>query len=320
VERPATPALHPKRKFVPMSAMSKGAGSGRSRPPVSTVHLPHGDWATVLDALCARFAAVPRDQWRDRMDRGTVLDVNGQPIDREHRYTPGMCVHYFREVPDEPTIPFTESVLHIDDDLVIADKPHFLPVMPAGIYVRETLLTRLIERLDNNQLVPLHRIDRATAGLVMLSCNPETRSRYQELFRQQRIRKHYEAVAPALNELVFPHVRRSRLAEAQEFFRMRELPGDANSETIIDVVERGATHFRYALTPVTGRKHQLRVHLAALGAAILNDRLYPTLRAPAPDQHAYPLQLLARSLEFSDPLTGKLRRFDSQRTLQRGPT
>src|SRR5262245_27587445 len=234
-----------------MPVMSTGPASRRSRVPASTVHLPRGDWATVLDALCARFAAIPREQWVERMDRGAVLDADGQPIGREQRYSPGMRVHYVREVSDEPAIPFSESVLHVDEDIVIADKPHFLPVMPAGTYVRETLLTRLIERLDNRQLVPLHRLDRATAGLVMLSCNPKTRAQYQELFRQRRIRKSYEAWAPALKELAFPHVRRSRLVTAAEFFRMQEAPGDANSETVIDVLERGASHVRYALSPVT---------------------------------------------------------------------
>jgi tRNA pseudouridine32 synthase/23S rRNA pseudouridine746 synthase len=206
-------------------------------------------------------------------------------------------------------------VLHVDDELMIVDKPHFLPVMPAGSYARETLLTRLIERFDRPELVPLHRIDRATAGLVMLSCNPKTRARYQALFRERQIVKHYEALAPALADTVFPLVRRSRLTQAIEFFRMHEVAGEPNSETVVDVLERHATHWRYALTPVTGKKHQLRVHLAALGAPILGDRLYPTLLPEAPDDHAHPLQLLARALELIDPLTGRRRRFESQLAL-----
>lgn len=280
--------------------------------PVSTVHLPQGDWATVLDALCACFTAIPRERWLDRMQRGRVLDARGRAIEPERAYVVGLRVQYFREVLEEPTIPFSESVLHMDADLVIADKPHFLPVMPAGNFVRETLLTRLIARLGKPELVPLHRIDRVTAGLVMLSCNPRTRAQYQELFRQRRIVKHYEALAPALDDCEFPLTRRSRLAPGPEFFRMQELPGAPNSETTIDVIERCSDGCRYALQPVTGRKHQLRVHLAALGAPILNDRLYPALQPEAPDDYARPLKLLARALEFRDPLSGELRCFESQ--------
>ncbi len=291
----------------------------RDGVPVSTVHLPRGDWTTVLDALCARFPRVAREEWRDRMNRGVVFDADGRSIEPERAYRFGLRVHYFREVPAETPIPFEATVLHRDEHLVIADKPHFLPVMPAGIHVRETLLTRLIERLDNPNLVPLHRIDRGTAGLVMLSPNPKTRAQYQALFQDQtserRIRKHYEALAPALPYLTFPHVRHSRIVSAAQFFRMQEVDGAPNSETTIDVRERRATHWHYALQPRTGRTHQLRVHLAALGAGILGDRLYPELQAQAPDDHARPLQLLARALEFVDPRSGALRRFESERQL-----
>ncbi len=288
----------------------------RDGVPASTVHLARGEWTTVLDALCARFPRIARETWRDRMNRGVVLDADGRPIEPQRAYRFGLRVHYFREVPGETPIPFEATVLHRDDHLVIADKPHFLPVMPAGVHVRETLLTRLIERLDNPHLVPLHRIDRGTAGLVMLSPNPKTRAQYQALFREQtserRIRKHYDALAPALPQLTFPHVRRSRIESAAQFFRMREVAGTPNSETTIDVHERHATHWRYALQPRTGRTHQLRVHLAALGAGILGDRFYPELQAQAPDDYTRPLQLLARALEFADPRTGALRRFESE--------
>ncbi len=278
----------------------------------STVHLPRGAWTTVLDALCARFQTIPRDQWIDRLARGLVFDAHGNAIDSRCAYQPGMRVHYFREVADEPAIPFAETMVYADEHLVIADKPHFLSVMPAGIHVRETLLTRLIVRLDNPNLVPLHRIDRATAGLVMFSSNAATRSAYQALFREQRIRKRYEAIAPPLPHIVFPLVRRSRIVSGPQFFRMQEAEGAANSESTIDVIEAGPTYWRYSLMPLTGRTHQLRIHMAALGAAIVGDRLYPHLQPNDPDDHTQPLRLLAQKLEFIDPLDGAPRKFESQ--------
>jgi tRNA pseudouridine32 synthase/23S rRNA pseudouridine746 synthase len=220
-------------------------------------------------------------------------------------------------VAQEVEVPFVETILYADEHLVVADKPHFLPVTPSGSYVEQTLLARLTRRLGNPQLVPIHRIDRLTAGLVLFSANAQTRDAYQALFRDRCITKCYEAIAPALPHLQFPQVHKSRLAAAEPFFLMREVPGNANSETRIEVREQRADFCRYALYPVTGKKHQLRVHMAALGAGICNDPFYPQLSvtADAIDDYRLPLKLLAQSLEFNDPLTGAPRCFASQLSL-----
>jgi tRNA pseudouridine32 synthase / 23S rRNA pseudouridine746 synthase len=291
-------------------------------PAASTVRLPPGAWDTVLDCLCSHFAAIPRAQWLERMARGRVLDAARQPIGPHHPYRAGLVVHYFREVARERPIAAVERLLHVDEHLVVADKPHFLPVIPAGRFVQETLLTRLVTRLHNPDLVPLHRIDRGTAGLVLFSASRATRGRYQALFRDGRIDKHYEAIAPALPELALPCTRATRLSAGTPFFRMREVDGPPNARTLIEVLETDVVrrdqatddarpYWRYRLTPFTGKKHQLRVHMAALGAAIVNDPFYPELRAEEDDDVAAPLQLLARSLTFADPLSGAPRSFRS---------
>lgn len=281
----------------------------------SRVQLPPGAWATVLDALCARFPTIERATWLDRFSRQRVLDAAGQPIRVDTAYRAGMEVRYFREVRDEPLIPFDIDVLHVDEHLVVVDKPHFLPVTPAGGYVRETVLARLTRQLSNIDLVPLHRIDRGTAGLVLFSSNKATRSHYQALFRERRIEKCYEALAPPLPDMAFAHVRRSRLVQGEPFFRMKEVAGEANSESRIDVIEQDREIWRYALQPITGKTHQLRVHMAALGAPIVNDAFYPTLQALAEDDYCRPLKLLAKSLAFIDPLSRGERMFESRRKL-----
>ena len=284
--------------------------------PASRLQLPAGAFDTLLDGLCARFPNVPRQVWLDRFARGRVQDAHGAPLDAAMAYRVGQEVRYFREVDDEPTVPFEERILHADAHLVVADKPHFLPVTPAGGHVRETLLARLVRRLGNPDLVPLHRIDRDTAGLVMFSACVETRERYQSLFARRRIGKVYEAVAPAIAGLEMPHVHRSRMERGEPFFRMREVAGVANSETRIDVIERGAAHWRYRLEPVTGRKHQLRVHMAALCAPIANDGIYPSLVHRSAGDYAEPLQLLAARMSFVDPLSSESRSFSSNFQLQ----
>jgi len=278
-------------------------------PAPSRLQLPPGDWPSLLDGLCARFPRIDRAQWADRFARGRVQDAQGRALAPDHVWQVGLEIVYFREVADEPVIPFVEAIVHQDAHLLVADKPHFLPVTPAGGYVRETLLARLVARTGNRDLVPLHRLDRLTAGLVLFSTRPDTRDAYQRLFRERRIEKVYEALAPALPPLAFPLERHTRLVPGEPFFRMTEAPGEPNARTRIEVVDSTGPVWRYRLHPVTGRKHQLRVHMAALGAPILGDDLYPELLVDAPADA--PLQLLAKGLAFDDPLTGEQRTFTS---------
>jgi len=229
-----------------------------------------------------------------------------------------MRLYYYRALDIEPRIPFEAAVLFQDDHLVVADKPHFLPVTPSGHYLQETLLVRLKNQLELDSLIPIHRIDRETAGLVLFSVRPAERDAYQALFRRHEVVKHYEAVAPWRPDLQFPLRRRTRIMEDEHFFRQREVPGEPNSETLIDLLEIRGQRALYALSPVTGKKHQLRVHMNALGMPICNDRMYPPVEPTPEDDYARPLQLLARSITFTDPLTGQPRQFASRLNLLPG--
>lgn len=282
----------------------------------SSVVLPEGQWATVVAFLAQRFPAVPAATWAARMQAGKVVDAHGVNIDAERRYQAHLRLYYYRALEIETHIPFEESVVFQDAYIVVADKPHFLPVTPSGRYVQETLLVRLKRKLGIDTLAPIHRIDRETAGLVVFTIQPATRGLYQTLFQQKSIQKNYEAIAAWMPDLTLPMTYRSRLEEdAERFMQMREVGGDPNAETRIEVLEVKGALARYGLSPITGRKHQLRAHCAALGMPILNDLIYPKLFAEDSDDHSKPLQLLARSIAFRDPITGEPRQFSSAHTL-----
>lgn len=281
----------------------------------SCVGLPAGKWRTITDFLVERFPAITREVWLERMTHQLVMDEFGGLVTPERPYPGPMRIYYYRAVDVEARIPFEEAVLYQDAHLVVADKPHFLPVTPSGHYLQETLLVRLKKRLGIDTLIPIHRIDRETAGLVLFSINPGQRNAYQAMFRDHAVTKHYEAIAPWRQDLTWPITRKSRIVEDEPFFRQREVPGQPNSETHMNVIEKNGGLARYALSPVTGKKHQLRVHMNALGLPILNDRMYPPVAETPDDDYSLPLQLLAKSIAFTDPVTGQARYFQSQLAL-----
>jgi tRNA pseudouridine32 synthase/23S rRNA pseudouridine746 synthase len=281
----------------------------------SCVGLPLGNWATVLDFLVERFPAIAREVWRQRMTNGEVLDESGIAVGPRSAYRSHVRLYYYREVVDEPRIPFDEVVLFEDEHLIVVDKPHFLPVVPSGNYLAETVLVRLKRKLGLHTLVPIHRIDRDTAGLVLFSKQPETRAAYHALFSQHSVEKTYEAVAPRRDDLKLPLTRASRIVEAGHFMLQQEVSGAPNAVTHIALLEARGQLARYQLKPVTGKRHQLRVHMAALGLPILNDGLYPALTPMGQIDYAQPLQLLAKRIAFVDPVTGQHRQFESQRQL-----
>ncbi|WP_367068543.1 pseudouridine synthase [Oryzisolibacter sp. LB2S] len=282
----------------------------------SCVVLPSTGQGLLLDFLVQRLPAVSREDWLRRLAAAEVVDEHGRPAQAGTRFTPGLRYYYYRELPAESPIPFEETVLYRDEHILVADKPHFLPVVPAGRYLQQTLLVRLKRRLGLHELSPVHRIDRDTAGLVLFSVQRATRGRYQALFRERSVRKVYEAVAPWRADLQFPRLHESRLEECGHFFRMHEVPGAPNASTAMDILEQSGRWARYRLEPLTGKRHQLRVQMAALGLPLCGDAFYPEVNDPPEGDYSNPLQLLARSLTFTDPVTGQARHFESRLQLR----
>jgi tRNA pseudouridine32 synthase/23S rRNA pseudouridine746 synthase len=288
----------------------------------SVVGLPKDDsaqWRTIIDFLTDRFPAIPRATWLQRMVDGDVEDEFGVLVTPERPYQGHIRVYYYRDLEAEERIPFDEVILHQDEHLIVVDKPHFLPVTPSGKYLQETVLVRLKRKLGLNDLVPIHRIDRDTAGLVLFSVQPATRDAYQALFRDRAVHKTYEAIAPWRPDLhpesSFPLTRHSRIIEGEGFMTQREVEGTPNALTHIELLEVKGQFAKYQLKPVTGKRHQLRVHMNALGLPIVGDGIYPVLTPEGQIDYDNPLKLLAKSIEWVDPMTKEVRRFESSRTL-----
>jgi tRNA pseudouridine32 synthase/23S rRNA pseudouridine746 synthase len=272
----------------------------------------------VLDFLAARMPGISRQEWAERLQQGLVLQEDGLAAAPEQICQPGQRLYYYRNLADEPALPEQARVVFEDDHLLVADKPHFMPVTPSGRYVQQSLLVQLKRLTGCAELVPLHRIDRETAGLVLFGKRLAERDAYHALFRDKNIQKRYQAIAAWRADLPLPCVHTSRLVPGEPFFKSQEVAGPANSETRIQLLAQKGMRALYQLEPVTGKRHQLRVHMMSLGIPIEGDQFYPqVLRGPQEaEDFTQPLQLLAHSVQFTDPHTGQARAFQSQLELR----
>ncbi len=285
------------------------------------VRLPvDGTWGTVREHLVERLTGAGPGTVESMFAEGLVVGADGLAVAPDAPYRPGMFVWFHRELPAEVPVPFPVEVVYRDEHIVVADKPHFLATTPRGSHVAQTALARLRHELGIPALTAAHRLDRLTAGLVLFTVRPEERGAYQTLFSDRRVRKEYEAIAPYDSSLALPRTVRSRIVKERGVPAAREVAGEPNAETRVELAEHRAGLGRYRLVPTTGQTHQLRVHLSALGVPILGDPLYPEVTAPVPaDDFRHPLQLLARRLAFTDPVTGAEHAFVSGRRLRAWP-
>ena len=293
----------------------------------SKVYLPHDKRfmnGGLLGFFAVHFAHIPTVDWQARFAQGLITTESGEMLTADMPYPAGQTLLYYRHVANEPVIPFEPTILYIDNELLVVDKPHFLPVIPTGQWVSQTLLAKLrihprlrqLTQLDVDDISPIHRLDKDTAGVMLLSLNPNTRAHYQRLFEQKQVQKTYEAIAPTRTDLSYPYQVVSRLVRGKQFFLTQTVDGAPNSLTTIELIgtlpEYEHQFSRYRLTPLTGKKHQLRVHMASLGMPLMNDSFYPVVQPQGAMDFTKPLKLLAKSIAFIDPLTNETRQFVSQ--------
>ena len=286
-----------------------GLGPTRIRMPEDS---PFG---TVLEYLVARF---PQDESRLRykLNAREVVDADGQALTENSPLVPRSDIYLYRDPPVEPVVPFPIEIVHHDENILGIDKPHFLATMPRGAYIARSALVLLRRRFDLPELSPAHRLDRLTAGVLIFTVRPDVRRAYQELFAERAVTKIYDAVARYDPDLELPRTVRSRMIKERGVLRAEEVPGEPNAETFLELSEHDGRHGMYTLHPKTGRTHQLRLHMNSLGIPILGDNFYPDFYDVAGDDYSNPLRLLARSISFRDPFTGRERTFVSNRKLE----
>lgn len=285
--------------------------------------------------ICANVPKLTVAELEAAFAHGDVLTAAGEKLTWD---TPASVlqrpIFMYRKAADEdgnlPEIP----IVHQGDGWLVVNKPQGLATMPRGAYVARTVTVALRRQLNNPDLTPAHRLDRATGGLLLFTARRELRGAYQEMFARREVQKTYRAVADPLPLKFVAHslhtpltvltdppekpgwVRvTSRIEKEHGVMAAQIVPGEPNALTYLRptaarVQLAGREFVVYEVTPHTGKTHQIRLHFAALGIPLVGDPLYQGFNA-APFEVDQPpagttsLQLTATGLDFTDPQTGE---------------
>lgn len=271
-------------------------------------------WATMRDFLMDRLPAAA--MVADMLNAGEFVDQAGRSWSGDEAFRPHAFLWFHRALAPETPVPFPIKVLDVNERFVVVDKPHFVATTPRGAHVQESALVKMRLALDLPELTPAHRLDRLTAGVLVFTARREYRGAYAGVFQSRGAHKTYEALAPFDPEIEFPRRITGRIEKRRDSLQAQLVPGEPNTETLAEIVEVRGACARYRLSPVTGKTHQLRVHMASVGLPILGDSLYPTVMNVATDDFSSPLQLIARRLSFTDPIDKTLRDYESSFALE----
>lgn len=274
-------------------------------------------WPTIRDFLIDRLGPLGADGVDAMLADGEFANGRGARWSGAESVTPNTFIWFHKQLRPEVVAPFELPVIYRDERILVIDKPPFVATTPRGRHVLNSVVVRARTELELPELSPAHRLDRLTAGVLILTTRARWRAAYQECFQRRRVRKRYLAIAPIRPDLQLPRVVLSHLAKAPDSLQVREIPGRTpNAESEIELLERRSGFGLYQLHARTGQMHQLRVHLNALGIPIVGDPLYPIVGTLTDDDHENPLRLLAAQTSFVDPVDHVAHTFCSARQLR----
>ena len=238
---------------------------------------------TVLDYYTQRYRHSSRAKWADRIQSGQIL-LDEVAITAETRLLAGQQLSYRRSPWQEPDVPLTFEVLYEDADLMVVAKPSGLPVLPGGGFLEHTLLWQLQQRYPAETPLPIHRLGRGTSGLMLLARSPTARAYLSQQLRENTLKPlHDRPMHKIYRALVQGNPPDDRFTITEPIGKQvhpvlgyvyAALPQGAFAQSDCQVLRRDTTTALVEVSILTGRPHQIRIHLAAAGYPLVGDPLY----------------------------------------------